>query len=147
MFQKTKKLLYSAPVLAHYNPSWPSRLGCDASPFAVGAVLLQVDARGKEHPFGFVSRALATAEKNSCQFEKEILAVIYGVKHFHNYLYGQRFTLITDHRPLLGVFRTGCRIPDLASARMIRWFLMLQDYTYHLVHKVSERHQNADALS
>ena len=147
VFQKTKKLLSSAPVLAHYNPSWPLRLGCDASPFGVGAVLSQVDARGKEHPFGFASRALATAERNYCQFEKEVLAVVCGVKHFHNYLYCQRFTLNTDHRPLLGVFGTGCRIPDLASARMIRWCLTLQDYTYHLVQKAGERHQNADALS
>ena len=147
VFQKTKKLLCSAPVLAHYNPSWPLRLACDASPFGVGAVLSQVDAGGKEHPIGFASRALATAERNYCQFEKEALAIVYGVKHFHNYLYGQRFTLITDHRPLLGVFGTGCRIPDMASARMIRWCLMLQDYTYDLVHKAGERHQNADALS
>ena len=127
--------------------SWPLRLACDVSPFSVGAVLSQVDASGKEHPIGFVSRALATAERNYCQFEKEALAVVYGVKHFNNYLNGQRFTLITDHRPLLGVFGTGCRIPDMASARMIRWCLMLQDYTYDLVHKAGERHQNADALS
>ena len=79
MFQKTKKLLCSAPVLAHYNPSWPLRLACDASPFGVGAVLSHVDASGKDHPIGFASRALATAERNYCQFEKEALAIVYGV--------------------------------------------------------------------
>ena len=110
-------------------------------------VTLNVEIDGRSTLMEVDTGALATAERNYCQFEKEALAVVYGIKHFHNYLYGQRFTLITDHRPLLEEFGTGCRIPDMVSARMVRWCLMLQDYTYDLVHKAGERHQNADAFS
>ena len=57
----------------------PGRMFCVQITKHTDAVLSQVDASGKEHPIGFASRALATAERNYCQFEKDALAVVYGV--------------------------------------------------------------------
>ena len=73
--------------------------------------------------------------------------MIFGVKKFHSYLSGINFTMLTDHRPLLGVFGPEKAIPNMASSRMIRWALILQGYSYGLRHKAGSRNQNADALS
>ena len=76
---------------------------CDASPYGVGAVLSQIDEQGVERPVSYVSRTLSQAERNYSQLEKEALALIFGTKRFHYYLYGHSFTLYTDHKPLQGL--------------------------------------------
>ena len=60
---------------------------------------------GVEKPIGFVSRTLKRAEKNYSQIEKEALSYIFSIKRFPTYLYGHFFTLITDHKPLLSLFK------------------------------------------
>ena len=75
-------------------------LACDASPHGVGAVLSQYQDDGVEKPVAFASRSLSKAEKNYSHLKKEGLAVIFGVKHFHQYLYGSHFTILSDHQPL-----------------------------------------------
>ena len=62
-------------------------------------------------------------------------------------MYGRRFTLITDHKPLLAIFNTKSAIPTLAAARMQRWALVLSAYDYEIEYKRSEDHANCDALS
>ena len=99
-FDEAKRLLQSSVVLAHYDPSKKLVLACDASPYGVGAMLSQYQDDETEKPVAFASRSLSKAEKNYSHLEKEGLAVIFGVKHFHQYLYGRRFTILTDHQPL-----------------------------------------------
>ena len=55
---------------------------------------------GSERPIAFVSRTLTVSECNYVQLEKEALSLVFGIKKFHRYLYGQKFTLVTDHKPL-----------------------------------------------
>ena len=101
-FAKVKDLLLSSRVLAHFDNSLPLILSCNASPYGVGAVLSHVMPNGDEHPVSFTSRTLTETEKYA-QLEKETLAIVYSVRKFHQYLYGRRFELRTDHKPLVYV--------------------------------------------
>ena len=69
------------------------------------------------------------------QIDKEALAIVYGVKRFHQYLYGHRFKICSDHKPLIYVFGEHKEIPTTASARVQRWALTLMGYEYSIVHR------------
>ena len=97
-FSRAKEELSSARVLTHYDPSVPLNMAADASAYGVGAVLSHVFPDGSERPIAFASRSLSSNERNYAQVEKEALALIYGVKKFHQYLYGRR-TIHSCHRP------------------------------------------------
>ena len=88
----------------------------------MGAVLSHIMEDGSEKPMAFASRSLAAAEKYS-QLDKEGLAVVFGVKKFHQYLFGRSFTIKSDHRPLQYLFSETRGIPTLASARIQLWAL------------------------
>ena len=79
---------------------------------------------------GFVSRTLNAAEKNYAQIDKEGAAVIFGLKKFHKYLFGRKFTIVTDHKPLLTLFSESKHVPTVASPRIQRWALALGAYEY-----------------
>ena len=86
----------------------------------------------------FASRTLSTAEKNYAQIEREALAIIFGVRKFHQYLYGRVFTLLMDHKPLTSILGQKAGIPTLAAARMQRWALILSAYQYTIVYHNSK---------
>ena len=146
-FEESKELLQSCSVLVHYDGNKPLILACDASPYGVGAVLSHLMADGSDRPIGFVSRTLNPAEKNYSQLDKEGLAVMFGVKKFHKYLYGRQFTIVTDHKPLISLFSEMRAIPQMASPRIQRWAVTLAAYEYTIVYKVGRDNTNADALS
>ena len=146
-FSKCKELLTSDQVLAHYDSSLPLTLACDASAYGIGAVIQHTMPNGEERPIAYASRTLSPAEKKYSQIEKEALGLIYGVKKFHQYLWGRHFTLVTDHRPLLTLFGEHKSLPTLAAARIQRWAIILSAYDYHIVYRKSEEHSNADGLS
>ena len=115
-FQVAKDKLTSAEVLTHYNPALPINLAADASAYGVGAVISHTFPDGSEKPIAFASRTLSTSEKNYAQLEKEALSLVFGVEKFHQYFYGRRFTLITDHKPLTAILGPKKGIPSLAAA-------------------------------
>ena len=73
--------------------------------------------------------------------------MIVGVKKFHKYLYGRSFILVTDHRPLVTILGTTKAAPPLAAARIQRWALILQAYSYDVEYRPVSEHCNADDLS
>ena len=146
-FDLAKKELTSSKVLTHYNPNLPLRLAGDASAYGIGAVIAHVFPDGSEHPIAFASRTLTSSEKNYAQVEKEALSLIFGVKRFHAYLYGRKFTLVTDHKPLTTILGPKKGIPSLAAARLQRWALILSAYRYDIEFRSTGEHANADGLS
>ena len=75
-FENAKKLLITAPVLAHYDPSLPLKLAGDASSYGLGAVISHVMPDKSERPIAFASRTLSTTEQNYSQIEKEALSFL-----------------------------------------------------------------------
>ncbi|XP_036815479.1 uncharacterized protein LOC118943635 [Oncorhynchus mykiss] len=146
-FLEAKRLITSEQVLMHYDPEMPVKLACDASPYGLGAVLSHTLKDGSERPVAFASRTLNDAEKNYSQIDKEALALVWGVKKFHAYLYGKRFTLVTDHQPLLSIFSPKKGIPAMTAARLQRYALFLASHMYDIEFKPSSLHTNADGLS
>nr|XP_024658736.1 uncharacterized protein K02A2.6-like [Maylandia zebra] len=146
-FQKAKERLASPKILTHYNPELPLRLACDASPYGVGAVLSHVMPDGQERPIAYASRTLSEAERNYAQIEREALAIVFGVRKFHQYLHGNKFTLLTDHRPLTSILSPVKGTPSMAAARMQRWALILSAHNFTLQYRKGAHHANADGLS
>ena len=150
----SKKLLQSSQLLVYYDPRLPLFLTCDASPYGVGAVLSHRVADSEERPIAYASRTLSVAEKKYAQIEKEGLAVMFGLQRFHKYLYGRnfyhlgrKFTIYTDHKPLVGLLREGVLIPPMASARVQGWGLKLSNYDNCLKYRAGRNLSNADCLS
>ena len=146
-FQAAKETLVSTKVLMHYDPTLPIRMAGDASAYGVGAVIAHVLPDGTERPVAFASRTLTSSERNYAQVEKEALSLIFGVKRFHAYLYGRKFTIITDHKPLTAILGPKKGIPSLAAARLQRWAWILSAYKYEIEFRPTGEHGNADGLS
>jgi len=88
----------------HFDPNLPIILVCDASALGIGAVLSHKYPDGSERPIGFMSRTLTNAEKQYPQVEKEGPACVLGVSHFHTYIFGYPFTLMTDNKAIMLLF-------------------------------------------
>ena len=119
-FRDVKHALTSESVLAHCSPTLPMELSVDASPYGVGAVIMHVYPNGLRRPIAFASRTLNEHEKRYGQIDKEALAIMFGLKRFHLYLYGRHFTILTDHKPLERIFGPKTAIPSLAAMRLQR---------------------------
>jgi len=140
-FNTLKRVLTSQPLLQYPDFSKPFILTTDASNDALGAILIQGEI-GRDPPIAYASRTLSKAERNYPTVEKELLAVVWGCKHFRPYLYGRKFTVVTDHRPLVWIFN----VKD-PSSRLLKWRLKLEEYEYNIVYKRGSSNTNADALS
>ncbi|UYV81477.1 K02A2.6-like, partial [Cordylochernes scorpioides] len=143
---KCKNSITSERVLVPYDTTLPLCLATDASQIGVGAVLSHI-IEGQERPIMFASRTLSGAEQNYSQIEKEALAIIYGVTKFHQFIYGRKFILITDHKPLVTILGPKSGIPTLSTSRLQRWALILSAYTYDIKFRRTQDHGNADLLS
>lgn len=144
VFCQIKELLIEAPMLEHFDLSKPIVVHCDASEYGVGVVLSHVLENGDEKPVTFASRTLTSAERNYATIEKEGLALVFAVRKFHQYLFGSRFVMFTDHKPLLGLFTENRPLPARAAARVLRWALLLSAYDFELKYREGASNGNAD---
>lgn len=140
-FEKCKSLLTCSDILQYPDFSKPFLLTTDASNFALGAVLSQ-GAIGKDKPVAFASRTLSKTEENYSTIEKELLAIVWACKYFRPYLFGNKFTLFTDHKPLQYVFN----IKD-PSSKLVRWRLSLEEFDYDIKYCAGTQNVVADGLS
>ena len=126
-FQSLKQELISNRFLTYFNPKLQS------SPVELGAVLAHKLPSGEEKPIAYASRTLSNSERNYSKIDKESLAIIFAVKHFHFFLYEKdRFTIYTDHKPLISLFGEHAKLPTLVAARLQRWALTLSAYNYKI---------------
>lgn len=140
-FNFLKEKLITAPILQYPDFTQPFVVTTDASNYAVGAILSQGEI-GNDKPIAYASRTLNKAEGNYSTTEKELLAILFGINTFRPYLYGYRFKIVTDHRPLVWLFNA--KDP---GGRLLRWRLKLEEYDYEIAYKPGRVNANADALS
>jgi transposase InsO family protein len=140
-FQTLKGKLVAPPILKYPDFDQPFILTTDASGEGLGAVLSQGEIT-KDRPVAFASRTLNSAERNYSVTEKELLAIVWGMRYFRPYLYGKTFTVVTDHKPLTWIMN----VKDPGS-RLLRWRIKLEEYSYNVVYRKGALNANADALS
>lgn len=140
-FENCKSILTSSHILQYPDFENPFLLTTDASNFAIGAVLSQGPV-GKDKPIAFASRTLSKTEENYSTIEKELLAIVWACKYFRPYLFGNKFTLYTDHQPLIYIFN----MKD-PSSRLVRWRLKLEEYDYNIQYRKGSQNVVADGLS
>nr|GEY85293.1 reverse transcriptase domain-containing protein [Tanacetum cinerariifolium] len=121
-FQTLKKKLTEAPILVSLDWDLPFELMCDASDFAIGAVLGQ---RKTKHfqPIHYVSKTMTDAQAHYTTTEKELLAVVYAFDKFCPYLVLSKSIVYTDHSALKYLFSK-----QDAKPRLLRWVLLLQEF-------------------
>lgn len=146
-FNEIKKQMQSETILAHYDPKQPVVLAVDASPIGVGAVLSHVYKDGTERPVQFASQTLNKVQQRYSQIDKEAYAVIFGIRKFYQYLYGRKFTLVTDNRAISQIFSPSKGLSTLSSTRMQHYALYLEQFDYTIKCKRSKENSNADAMS
>uniref|UniRef100_A0A5S6Q766 RNA-directed DNA polymerase n=1 Tax=Trichuris muris TaxID=70415 RepID=A0A5S6Q766_TRIMR len=147
LVERLKRILTSSETLVHYDDKRPLVLATDACEVGVGAVLSHLFPSGEERPIAFASRALTETEERYSTIDKEALAIIFGVTKFSQYLFGRRFTLETDHKPLERIFGEKREVPKIATNRLTRWALILSAYNYEDRYVPAKENAPADALS
>lgn len=140
---RLKELLASHPILVHFSPAGEHEVKCDASNYAIGAVLTQ--KHGSDELSGtvaYASKGLTPAQRNYSTTHKECLAVVFAVGEWRYFLYGRKFKIITDHHSL-------CWLKSLKdpTQRLMRWILILQEYQFDIVYSKGKLHVEADACS
>ena len=138
-FEKVKDLATTAPVLSYYDPTCQLEVQCDASQKGLGAALMQ---RGQ--PIAYISRALTPTEQRYAQIEKECLAIVYALERFHQYTFGRRVLVHSDHKPLESIMKK----PLASAPRRLQGMLMrLQKYDATVSYERGKNMFLADLLS
>lgn len=143
-FEYLKGVLSSAPVVTMPDFGAPFKVYTDASMEAVGAVLAQ-DRNGLERVVVYASQALTPTERRWSTFDRELWAVVWAVRQFRHYIGSASFTIITDHKPLLGL--RSMSVDKDPTGKRARWVLELDPFNWVIQHKDGQQHTNADALS
>lgn len=130
--QTLKDSLTSDTTMSYFDPRKETELIVDGSPVGLGAILCQKGGGGEKRIIAYASRALSDVERRYSQTEREALAIIWSCEHFHLYLYGHPFTMVTDHKPLEMIWNNP---RSKQPARIERWGLRLQPYNFRVEYR------------
>jgi hypothetical protein len=132
------------PVLMMPDKTKPFQIESDASKYATGAVLTQLDSNGDRHPISFISKSLSPTERNYDIYDRELLGIIRALEEWRHYIQGSPHTTIvfSDHKNL-----TYYREAKKLNRRQARWSLYLSEFDIKLVHQPGHKMVQSDALS
>ena len=120
-------------MLAYPDLSCGFRLNTDASQYAVGTVLAQ-EFDGSEKVIQYLSHQLDKGQQNWPTIEREMYAIIFGIKKLRHFLLGHRFTMYTDHSPLWSIFTA-----EMKYARVERWTIMMDEFHCGIQYKTGKK--------
>ena len=140
-FETLKARIANPPILKLPDNSKEYVLRTDASNVGIGAVLFQ-EENDVKHPVAFASRKLLPREVNYSTIEKECLALVWAIQKFEVFLYGKKFLLEVDHKPLEYLKKTA-----YTNGRLMRWAMVLQQYNYFVRHIKGSQNVGADFMS
>lgn len=146
-FINLKEIMSSDLVLTHYDPLKKIVVAADASAYGMGGCIMHELPDRSLHPIIHVSKSFNAAQKNYSQIEKEAEALVFTVKRCHKYLFGRRFELHTDHKPLLTIFGSKKGIPVVTASRLQRHALTLLAYDFEVKYIDTASFGYADMLS
>ncbi|UYV66907.1 hypothetical protein LAZ67_4003288, partial [Cordylochernes scorpioides] len=145
-FEKCKNLISTKTCLTHYSQDLPLYVTCDASNYGIGGYISHI-VNGIEKPITFVSRTLNDTEKKYSQIEKEGLSIFFTLNRLKQFLYGRKFIINTDHKPLLAIFGDKNNLPALVANRLHRWSLSISNFNFEIEYTKGTEIPLADFLS
>jgi hypothetical protein len=143
-FDELKRRFTEEPVLTMPDHTKPFQIECDASKYASGAVLTQLDSNGDRHPCAFISKMFSPTERNYEIYDRELLAIIRALEEWRHYIQGSAHatTILSDHKNL-----TYYRDARKLNRRQARWSLYLSEFDVKLTHISGAKMIQSDALS
>jgi hypothetical protein len=144
VFESLKKKFMEEPVLMMPDLDHPFQIESDASKYASGAVLTQMDSAGKQHPVCFLSKTFTPTERRYEVYDRELLGIVRALREWRHYLYGSphQVLIYSDHLNLL-YFRK----PQKLNDRQRRWIPELAQFDYKLIHLPGTQMIQSDTLS
>ena len=143
--QRVKQAVREAPALSLFDPGLPTVLETDASDIGCGACVTQTDLTGARRVIAYASKSFSATERNYSVVEKEALACVWACEKFRHYLWGRRFTLLTDHQALCTIF--GTKGSNRVGRRIARWEARLLEFSFQVQYVRSANNAVADGLS
>jgi hypothetical protein len=137
-----KAALCSSQVMRYPDPAKPYLLYTDASQYAIGAILVQVDEEGVERPIQYTSKQLTRGQQKWSTIEREAFSIIAALKKLRPYLQGADFTILTDHKPLRSLFKC-----ELKNSRCQRWAMQISEFNCTIQYRRGKHNVRADMLS
>ena len=95
----------------------------------------------------YIFKLLSASQRKYTQIQTETLSIIFALKKFYQHIYGRKFIILNDYKPLVTLFAPNKAVPGLAVNCLARWALFLGQFQYTLEFRKTNHHQNADALS
>ena len=130
---RVKKKLLDAPVLGYPNDRDPYTLTTDTSLTGSGAIPTQKQ-RTEDRVIAYASKTLSKSQRNYSATKRELFVIVHFTQHFKNYLLGQHFLIITDHRALVWIY--SFEEPD---GMVARWIEKLRQFNFDIKHRTAKK--------